>query len=37
MHMCCIVPGYERKALDDDEDEDDFEEVSFVMQAIHFG
>lgn len=34
MHMCCIVPGYERKTLDDDDDNDYFEEVSFNMTSV---
>lgn len=35
MHMCCIVPGYERKTLDDDDDDDYSEEVSFNMTFVY--
>ncbi|PRD24997.1 UNVERIFIED_CONTAM: Cytohesin-1 [Trichonephila clavipes] len=39
MHMCCIVPGYERNALDDDDDDeeqlkDEITEVTAEMERL---
>ncbi|GBN11849.1 Cytohesin-1 [Araneus ventricosus] len=34
MHMCCIVPGYERHALDDDEEEEEEEQLKDEITEV---